>query len=63
MYSSWQRRFLKVRIGACVVLLAVFTTVAYIAVQANVARNTFRGSTTIKQYMTLFEFIFPGPIL
>ena len=42
-----------VRIGACVVRGAVFSTVVYIVVQTNIARIAFRGSTSIPQHMTL----------
>ena len=52
-----------VRIGVCVVRVAVFSTGLYIVVQTNVARNVFRGSTIITQHMTLFDIIFPGQIL
>ena len=45
MYTYWHRRFFVVRIGACVVRVAVPSTVAYIVVQTNVARNAFRDST------------------
>ena len=49
------------RIGACVVRVAVFSEMVYIAVQKNVACNANRDSTTKPQYMTLFEIICPGP--
>ena len=41
-----------VRIGAYVGREAVFSTIVYIAVQTNVARNAFRAATTTPQYMT-----------
>ena len=49
--------------GACVVRVAIFSTVVYIMVQTNVARNAFRGYTIIPRYMALFDIICPGPIL
>ena len=52
-----------VRVGACVVRVAVLLAVACIAAQTNVARNAFLNSTIIPQYMTLFEIICPSPIL
>ena len=52
-----------VRAGARVVRVAVFSTVVYILVQTNFARNVFLGSIKIRQYITLFDIICPGPIL
>ena len=51
-----------VRIGACVVRVAGFSPVVYIAVQTNVARNAFRGFAIVPQYMASFDTICPGPI-
>ena len=44
-----------VRVGACIVRVAMFSTLLYILVQTNAARNAFRDSTTIPQHMTLFD--------
>ena len=48
-----------VRIGACVVRVAVFSAVVYTAVQTNVARHAFRDYTIMPQYVTLFDIICP----
>ena len=52
-----------VRIGACVVHVAVFSTVVFILVQTNVTRYAFLIFTITPQYITLIAFICPGPIL
>ena len=52
-----------VRIGARVVSIVLFSSVVYVVVQTNVARDAFLGSTTIPQYMTLLNIICPGPTL
>ena len=51
-----------VRVAACVVRVAVFSTEVYSVVQTNFVSNAFRGSTIIPQYMTLFDIICSGPI-
>ena len=49
------------RIDARVVRVAMFSTVAYTAVQTNVALNAYRDSTIVPQYMTLLGIICPSP--
>ena len=51
------------RIGARVVRVAVLSTVVYILVHTNAARNAFLGYNIIPQYVTLFDIVCPGPIL
>ena len=45
------------------VRVALISTVVFIVVQKNVARNAFRGFTLIQQHITLFEIIFPSTVL
>ena len=59
MRMTWGRHqrgsapmFIIVRTGAYVGRESVFSTVVYISVQTNVARNAFRVATTISQYIT-----------